>query len=117
MIIYRAGITQEMPTLEVTDTAGKRHSIAAQAGLSVMENIRDAGIDELLALCGGCLSCATCHVHVEEPWIERVGSAEGNEADLLETSDHVRSNSRLCCQIEMSERLDGLAVTIAPENG
>lgn len=106
-----------MPSLHVRDRTGECHDIDARAGISVMENIRDAGIDELLALCGGCLSCATCHVHVEEGWIDRAGSAEGDEAELLETSDHLRPTSRLSCQVVMSDALDGLSLTIAPEDG
>lgn len=105
-----------MPSLHVRDRAGDCHEIDARAGISVMENIRDAGIDELLALCGGCLSCATCHVHVEEAWIDRVGAAEGDEAELLETSDHVGPTSRLSCQVAMSDALHGLRLAIAPQD-
>ncbi|EMD82337.1 Ferredoxin, 2Fe-2S [Pacificimonas flava] len=88
----------------------------AESGLSVMENIRDNGFDELLALCGGCLSCATCHVHVQDGWMDAVGAPGDDEDDLLESSDHKQPNSRLSCQIEMTDALDGLAVRIAPED-
>jgi len=105
-----------MPKLTIVNRAGAEKTIEAQAGLSVMENIRDAGFDELLALCGGCCSCATCHVHVDEAWAAQVGGPNGDEDDLLESSDHRIDRSRLSCQIEMTAALDGLRVTIAPED-
>jgi 2Fe-2S ferredoxin len=105
-----------MPKLIVVNRAGNETAIEAQTGLSVMENIRDAGFDELLALCGGCCSCATCHVHVDEDWADAVGGPNGDEDELLESSDHRIERSRLSCQIEMTAALDGLKVTIAPED-
>ncbi len=105
-----------MPKLTIVNRAGSEKTIEAQTGLSVMENIRDAGFDELLALCGGCCSCATCHVHVDEAWTDTVGGPNPDEDDLLESSDHRNERSRLSCQIEMSDALDGLRVTIAPED-
>ena len=105
-----------MPKLTIVNRAGAEKTIEAQAGLSVMENIRDAGFDELLALCGGCCSCATCHVHVDEDWTATVGGPNGDEDDLLDSSDHRNARSRLSCQIEMTQALDGLRVAIAPED-
>lgn len=107
---------EDMPKLVVVTRAGEERTVNAEAGLSVMENIRDNGFDELLALCGGSCSCATCHVHVDETWTEAVGKPGADEDDLLDSSDHRQSNSRLSCQIEMSDDLDGLRVTIAPED-
>ena len=105
-----------MPKLTVTDRAGKSHDLDGEAGLSVMEIIRDAGMDELLALCGGSCSCATCHVHVAPDWLARVGAPGTDEDDLLDSSDHRVAASRLSCQIAFTPALDGLAVTIAPED-
>ncbi|MCS6986215.1 MAG: 2Fe-2S iron-sulfur cluster-binding protein [Sphingomonadaceae bacterium] len=105
-----------MPRLIVTDRKGNTREVEGEAGLSVMEVIRDNGFDELLALCGGSCSCATCHVHVDEAWMDKVGGPHPDEADLLDSSDHLRPNSRLSCQIRFTEELDGLAVTIAPED-
>ena len=105
-----------MPKLTVVDRTGRESEVAAQPGLSVMEIIRDGGFDELLALCGGSCSCATCHVHVDQAWTERVGPAGGDEAELLESSDHAQANSRLSCQIAFTAALDGLKVAIAPED-
>ena len=107
-----------MPKLVVVNRDGDEKTVDASAGLSVMEAIRDNGFDELLALCGGCCSCATCHVHVDPEWLPALppmGSDE-DENDLLESSDHRNEFSRLSCQIEMSDALDGLRVRIAPED-
>jgi len=105
-----------MPSLIIVTRDGSERTVEGRAGWSVMENIRDNGFDELLALCGGCCSCATCHVHVDPDWIDRVGARGADEDDLLDTSDHKIETSRLSCQIEFSEALDGLRVTIAPED-
>lgn len=105
-----------MPTLIVTDRSGTTHEIEAETGISVMEAIRNAGIDELLALCGGSCSCATCHVFVDAAWLEQTGTASEDEDDLLDCSDERNDYSRLSCQIAVSDALDGLQVTIAPED-
>ena len=105
-----------MPTLTVTTRDGHSRDVPATVGLSVMENIRDAGIDELLALCGGCCSCATCHVYVADEWVGATGTPGLDEDDLLGSSDHRRANSRLSCQIAFTPALDGLSVTVAPED-
>ena len=105
-----------MAKLTITGRDGREATIEAKAGWSVMENIRDAGFDELLALCGGCCSCATCHVHVDEQWLPRLKPMQEDEDDLLETSSARQPNSRLSCQIEYDEALDGLRVRIAPED-
>lgn len=105
-----------MPRLTVVDRSGSESTIEARAGVSVMENIRDAGFDDLLALCGGCCSCATCHVYVDEDWSPAVGGPDCDEDDLLDTTHHRTERSRLSCQIEMKDALDGMRVTIAPED-
>jgi len=105
-----------MPKLSIVDREGRTRVIEAQAGRSLMEAMRDAGIDELLALCGGCLSCATCHVYVGEAHADRLEPMSGDEDDLLENSDHRRPDSRLSCQIMVTDALDGLVAEIAPED-
>jgi 2Fe-2S ferredoxin len=105
-----------MPSLTIVTRDGAERTVEARAGWSVMENIRDHGFDELLALCGGCCSCATCHVHVDPDWIAAVGPPTADEDDLLDSSDHKQPNSRLSCQILFAPELDGLRVTIAPED-
>jgi 2Fe-2S ferredoxin len=105
-----------MAKLIVTTRDGTEHEIEGQAGLSVMEIIRDAGFDELLALCGGCCSCATCHVHVDAAFAGKVDPMGEDENDLLDSSDHRDESSRLSCQLAFSDALDGLKVTIANED-
>ena len=102
--------------LHVVDRSGVEHVIAARAGCSLMETIRDAGLDELLALCGGCLSCATCHVYVDTDFADVLPPMSEDENDLLDSSAHRRPNSRLSCQILVATDLDGLRVTIAPKD-
>lgn len=105
-----------MPQLIVVDRSGEEKTVEATSGLSVMEAIRDNGFDELLALCGGCCSCATCHIHVDPAFQEKLPAMSEDEDDLLESSDHRNDQSRLSCQVTMSDDLDGLKVTIAPED-
>ena len=105
-----------MPKLIVVTREGEEREIMGEAGLSVMEVIRDAGIDELLALCGGCCSCATCHVHVDPEFTDKLSKMSADEDDLLDSSADRNANSRLSCQVEFTDALDGLKVTIAAED-
>lgn len=105
-----------MPKLTVTNREGETSAIDVEDGLTVMEAIRDNGFDELLALCGGCCSCATCHVFVDDAGGAAMPEMSEDEDDLLESSDHRKDNSRLSCQIPFTGELDGLKVTIAPED-
>ena len=105
-----------MPQLTVVNRAGEESTISVQDGLTVMEAIRDNGFDELLSLCGGCCSCATCHVHVDPAFKDRLPAMSEDEDDLLESSDHRNENSRLGCQVPFTADLDGLKVTIAQED-
>ena len=105
-----------MAQLTIVGRDGTEKTIPGRNGWSVMENIRNAGFDELLALCGGCCSCATCHVHVDEEWLGALPPMKADEDDLLDSSSHRQANSRLSCQIEFGEALDGLRVQIAPED-
>ncbi|WP_404476840.1 2Fe-2S iron-sulfur cluster-binding protein [Novosphingobium sp. BL-52-GroH] len=105
-----------MPKLIVVDRAGRESQIDASDGASVMEAVRDAGMDELLALCGGCCSCATCHVFIDDDWFDAVGAPEGDENDLLDSSEHRTAHSRLSCQVRMTSARDGLRIVIAPED-
>lgn len=105
-----------MVQIIVVDRSGIERTIEAEAGLSVMEAIRDNGVDELLALCGGCCSCATCHVFVDERSVSDLSAASEDESDLLDSSDHRNGQSRLSCQIPLTAKINGLRVTIAPED-
>ena len=105
-----------MPKLTVVNRDGEESTIEVEDGLTVMEAIRDNGFDELLALCGGCCSCATCHSHVDAEAMDKLPAMSEDEDDLLESSDHRHETSRLSCQIPFTADLDGLKVTIAPED-
>ena len=105
-----------MPKLVVVARNGAEKTVDGDVGLSVMEVIRDNGFDELLALCGGCCSCATCHVHVDPEFFDRLAPMSEDENDLLDSSDHRNEYSRLSCQIPVTEALAGLKVTIAQED-
>ena len=105
-----------MPKLIVTTRSGETREVEAGSGLTVMEAIRDNGFDELLALCGGCCSCATCHVHVDEEFLGLLPPITADEDDLLDSSGDRDEYSRLGCQIPFTPDLDGLKVTIAQED-
>lgn len=105
-----------MTAIFVTTRDGTRSEIQATQGLSLMEALRDAGIDELLALCGGCCSCATCHVRIDPAFADRLPAVSSDEDDLLDSSDHRTPQSRLSCQITIDGSLEGLEVEIAPED-
>ena len=105
-----------MPKLTVITREGNESTVDVADGLTVMEAIRDNGFDELLALCGGCCSCATCHIHVDPAFQDRLPAISQDEDDLLDSSDHRDDSSRLSCQIPFTDALDGLTVTIAAED-
>lgn len=105
-----------MPELIVVTREGEECSLSPDVGLSVMEVIRDAGIDELLALCGGCCSCATCHIHVDPGYYDKLPPITDDENDLLDGSDRRDATSRLSCQVMVSEALNGMRITIAKED-
>lgn len=105
-----------MPTLYVTTRSGAEKTIEVAESMSVMEAIRGSGLDELAAMCGGCRSCATCHVYVDGAHMDRLEPASGDELDLLGMSLFKRPESRLACQVHLHDALSGLRVTIAPED-
>jgi len=103
-----------MPKLFVTSRLGVQAAVDGEAGLSVMEIVRDAGFGESFGMCGGVRSCATCHVYVEPGFADRMPPMGDDENDLLDGSDSRRPSSRLSCQIPFGQALDGLTVEIAP---
>jgi len=105
-----------MTKLVVVDRQGSEREIDAANGITVMEAIRDNGFDELLALCGGCCSCATCHVYVDDAFADKLPAISEDESDLLDSSDHRQPASRLSCQLAVTDVMDGMKVVIAPED-
>jgi len=96
----------------VVDQAGVEHELEALDGWRVMEIIRDWGLN-IKAECGGAGACATCHVYVDKDWQNRLAAPSAEEEAMLDHTHDVADNSRLSCQILMSEELDGLKVTLA----
>ena len=105
-----------MASLIVVDRAGRETEVLGRIGATIMEIIRDAGFDDLLALCGGCCSCATCHVYVNDGPIAALPQMGADEHELLAISDMRTAHSRLSCQLPFAENLSGLRVTIAPSD-
>jgi 2Fe-2S ferredoxin len=103
-----------MPKVSVRTRGGETRTIHAQANQSVMEALRDNGVDDIEALCGGSCACATCHVYVALKYIDRLPALSGAESDLLDATDSRKPGSRLSCQIPLTAELDGLEVEVAP---
>lgn len=91
---------------------GGRQSLDIPDGWSVMEGAVKDGIDGILGDCGGALSCATCHVHVDANWRDRLPPASADEVSMLEMAIDPGPDSRLCCQIKVGPALDGLTLTL-----
>ena len=102
--------------LKVTTRQGAEILVETKEDVTVMEALRDAGIDKILALCGGCCSCATCHVHVDPAYVDRLPPMSEDENDLLDASTDRSETSRLSCQITYTADLDGMGVRIAKED-
>ena len=105
-----------MPRVFVTIRSGEVHSLEAELHRTLMETIRDSGVGDLLALCGGSCACATCHVYVDSNYADLLPTITEDEDSLLESSEHRNPSSRLSCQIRITPDLDGLQVRIAPED-
>ena len=104
-----------MPSVTFVKRDGSEATVEAPAGLSVMEIGRDNNLG-IEGTCGGSLSCATCHVIVDDAWVEKTGAASLDEEDMLDLAFNVESNSRLGCQITMDDSLDGLKIRIANDD-
>ena len=104
-----------MPRLTVVTRTGEELSFEAHPSSSVMEAIRDGGIDDIAAICGGCCSCATCHVHVDPAYVAKLPPRSEDEYSLLHGLETFKDNSRLSCQIRVADAAEGLKVTIPGE--
>lgn len=105
-----------MRSITIVTRSGEERAVAARPGLSVMEVIRESGVDELLALCGGCCSCATCHVYVDAGAAGLLPPMSQDENDLLDSTEHRIAHSRLSCQLKVDALPADLQVQIAPED-
>ena len=100
-----------MPKITYKDDQGNSKTIEVEKGLSVMEGAIQNNIPGIDADCGGSMACATCHVYVEEKWFNKLPKAEEAEVDMIDMAYEPKKNSRLSCQLIVSEELDGLIVT------
>ena len=100
-----------MPKITYKDFQGNSKTIEVEKGLTVMEGAIQNNIPGIDADCGGSMACATCHVYVEEKWLNKIQKAEEAEEDMIDMAFEPKKNSRLSCQLIVSEELDGLIVT------
>lgn len=100
----------------VSDRQGEVREVQGLKGFSFMEILRDNGFDDILALCGGCRSCGTCHVYVDPEFAPLLPPQAEEELELLDGSSHKTERSRLSCQIPCSPALDGIRLQIPPED-
>ena len=103
-----------MPRIIYIEPDGTRRELEVQVGYSVMEGATINGVEGIEAECGGACSCATCHAYIDETWLSKLREIDGMEDAMLESAVERKSNSRLTCQIQVSEELDGLVLTVAP---
>lgn len=102
-----------MAQIHFSNPDGEERIVDIPVGWSLMEGATKNDVAGLLAECGGACSCATCHVYVDPAWLEKLPPRDALEDDMLSCVDDLRPNSRLSCQIKVSERLDGLRVVVA----
>ena len=100
-----------MPKITYIEHGGKTHTIEVANGLSVMEGAVQNNIPGIDADCGGGMACATCHVYVKEEWLNKLDKIEDAEQDMIDMAFEPKKNSRLSCQLIVSDKLDGLIVT------
>ena len=103
-----------MGMIMVKDRDGVVHKLKADVGSTIMEIIRDSGLD-IEAACGGCCACATCHVYITNDKIEKLNGMDDDEESMLDQAFDVEKNSRLGCQIEFTEEMNGMELTLAPD--
>ena len=101
-----------MPKITYVEHGGKSHTIEVANGLSVMEGAVQNNIPGIDADCGGSMACATCHVYVKEEWFNKLPKKEDGEEDMLDMAFEPKTNSRLSCQLMVSDQLDGLVVNL-----
>ena len=100
-----------MPKITYKDYQGNSKTIEVENGLTVMEGAIQNDIPGIDADCGGSMACATCHVYVEEKWLNKLSKAEDAEVDMIDMAYEPKKNSRLSCQLIVSDELDGLTLT------
>ena len=102
-----------MPKIIFIESDGARHEVEVENGYSVMEAAINNDIDGIVAECGGACACATCHSYVDEAWLDKVPPMDDMEDSMLDAAFERKDNSRLTCQIEVNDKLDGLVIHVA----
>ena len=100
--------------IKVIDRDGNKHELEGDTNSTLMEILRDADLD-IEAACGGCCACATCHVYINDQWLEKISPKDDDEESMLDQAFDVKDTSRLSCQINLTEDLDGIELELAPE--
>ena len=100
-----------MPKITYKDNQGNSKTIEVENGLSVMEGAIQNDVPGIDADCGGSMACATCHVYVEEKWLDKLPKIEDAEVDMIDMANEPKKNSRLSCQLIVTDELEGLTVT------
>jgi 2Fe-2S ferredoxin len=106
-----------MPTISYIAFDGRTHVAEVKAGLSAMEGAVKNNIPGIVAECGGACACATCHVYVDDAWLDKTGARLAMEESMLEFAQNVEPNSRLSCQIKVTPALDGLVLRMPEDQG
>ena len=101
-----------MPKITYIEHSGKSHVVEVPNELSVMEGAVQNNIPGITADCGGACACATCHVYIDKEWLDKTGVAEDMETDMLDFAFDVEENSRLSCQVKITDELDGLVIKL-----
>lgn len=102
-----------MPKITFITPNGERHDVEVENGYSVMEGAINNNIEGIVAECGGACACATCHSYIDEAWVSKLAEMDDMEDSMLDAAFERKDNSRLTCQIEVSDELDGLVVHVA----
>ena len=100
--------------IRVIDRDGNKHELEGDSNSTLMEILRDAELD-IEAACGGCCACATCHVYINDQWLEKISPKDDDEESMLDQAFDVKNTSRLSCQISLSNELDGIELEIAKD--
>jgi 2Fe-2S ferredoxin len=106
-----------MPKITYIEHNGAEHVVDVKIGLSVMQGAVKSNIPGIVADCGGACACATCHVYVDEAWRDKTGTTTPMESSMLDFAEKVEPNSRLSCQIKVTDELDGLIVRMPEGQG
>ena len=101
-----------MPSIRFVENSGKEHVVEARVGVSVMQSATDNMVPGIIADCGGSCSCATCQGYIAEPWASQLPPMQDDENGMLDGSPHRRDNSRLTCQLKVTEAMDGMVVNL-----